>query len=593
MTVLRHLGKREWLLAALAIITIVCQVFLDLRLIDFMQTITEMIVGPDATVKEVLTEGAKMLGCAAGSMVVAIITGYCMAMIGATVARNLRESVFTKAISLPEADFEHFGASSLITRSTNDVTQLQMFVVMGCQMMVKAPILTIWAIIKIAGKNLTWTAATGVAVLVLMVMIFIIWRIVMPRMMRMQRITDDLNRVTREHMEGVRVIRAYTSQDFHQKRFEATNTELTNTHLMVSGTFSFMMPVMNTVISGLNLAIYVLGALMISAAVGPAKITLFSQMIVFSGYATQAIGGFLMMAMVFVFAPRAIVANRRIREVLDREPSLVDPVVTGDKSALDLGKETNLDPEGTIIEFRGVSFRYPGAEDDALHQINLKIPRGQTVALIGATGSGKTSLVNLIPRLYDPREGQVLVNGQDVREWRLHDLRNQIAYSPQKITLFTGTIASNIAFGEGLKNITPADIVEAGDTAACDFVDDKEGEFAAEVAQGGSNFSGGQKQRISVARTVARDAQILIFDDTFSALDYATDRDIRGELAEKASGKTQIIVAQRIATVREADQILVIDHGKIAARGTHESLMASSKIYREIALSQLSEAELA
>lgn len=593
MTVLRHLRKREWLLSALAIITIVCQVFLDLRLIDFMQTITEMIVGPDATVKEVLTEGAKMLGCAAGSMVVAIITGYCMAMIGATVARNLRESVFTKAISLPEADFEHFGASSLITRSTNDVTQLQMFVVMGCQMMVKAPILTIWAIIKIAGKNLTWTAATGVAVLVLMVMIFIIWRIVMPRMMRMQRITDDLNRVTREHMEGVRVIRAYTSQDFHQKRFEATNTELTNTHLMVSGTFSFMMPVMNTVISGLNLAIYVLGALMISAAVGPAKITLFSQMIVFSGYATQAIGGFLMMAMVFVFAPRAIVANRRIREVLDREPSLVDPVVTGDKSALDLGKETNLDPEGTIIEFRGVSFRYPGAEDDALHQINLKIPRGQTVALIGATGSGKTSLVNLIPRLYDPREGQVLVNGQDVREWRLHDLRNQIAYSPQKITLFTGTIASNIAFGEGLKNITPADIVEAGDTAACDFVDDKEGEFAAEVAQGGSNFSGGQKQRISIARTVARDAQILIFDDTFSALDYATDRDIRGELAEKASGKTQIIVAQRIATVREADQILVIDHGKIAARGTHESLMASSKIYREIALSQLSEAELA
>lgn len=593
MTVLRHLGKREWLLSALAIITIVCQVFLDLRLIDFMQTITEMIVGPDATVKEVLTEGAKMLGCAAGSMVVAIITGYCMAMIGATVARNLRESVFTKAISLPEADFEHFGASSLITRSTNDVTQLQMFVVMGCQMMVKAPILTIWAIIKIAGKNLTWTAATGVAVLVLMVMIFIIWRIVMPRMMRMQRITDDLNRVTREHMEGVRVIRAYTSQDFHQKRFEATNTELTNTHLMVSGTFSFMMPVMNTVISGLNLAIYVLGALMISAAAGSAKVTLFSQMIVFSGYATQAIGGFLMMAMVFVFAPRAIVANRRIREVLDREPSLVDPVDTGDKSALDLGKETNLDPEGTIIEFRGVSFRYPGAEDDALHQINLKIPRGQTVALIGATGSGKTSLVNLIPRLYDPREGQVLVNGQDVREWRLHDLRNQIAYSPQKITLFTGTIASNIAFGEGLKNITPADIVEAGDTAACDFVDDKEGEFAAEVAQGGSNFSGGQKQRISIARTVARDAQILIFDDTFSALDYATDRDIRGELAEKASGKTQIIVAQRIATVREADQILVIDHGKIAARGTHESLMASSKIYREIALSQLSEAELA
>ncbi|WP_215523778.1 ABC transporter ATP-binding protein [Varibaculum prostatecancerukia] len=593
MTVLRHLGKREWLLSALAIITIVCQVFLDLRLIDFMQTITEMIVGPDATVKEVLTEGAKMLGCAAGSMVVAIITGYCMAMIGATVARNLRESVFTKAISLPEADFEHFGASSLITRSTNDVTQLQMFVVMGCQMMVKAPILTIWAIIKIAGKNLTWTAATGVAVLVLMVMIFIIWRIVMPRMMRMQRITDDLNRVTREHMEGVRVIRAYTSQDFHQKRFEATNTELTNTHLMVSGTFSFMMPVMNTVISGLNLAIYVLGALMISAAAGSAKVTLFSQMIVFSGYATQAIGGFLMMAMVFVFAPRAIVANRRIREVLDREPSLVDPVDTGDKSALDLGKETNLDPEGTIIEFRGVSFRYPGAEDDALHQINLKIPRGQTVALIGATGSGKTSLVNLIPRLYDPREGQVLVNGQDVREWRLHDLRNQIAYSPPKITLFTGTIASNIAFGEGLKNITPADIVEAGDTAACDFVDDKEGEFAAEVAQGGSNFSGGQKQRISIARTVARDAQILIFDDTFSALDYATDRDIRGELAEKASGKTQIIVAQRIATVREADQILVIDHGKIAARGTHESLMASSKIYREIALSQLSEAELA
>ncbi|MDU1223648.1 ABC transporter ATP-binding protein [Varibaculum cambriense] len=593
MTVLRHLGKREWLLSTLAIITIISQVFLDLRLIDYMQTITEMIVEPSASVSGVLIEGAKMLGCAAGSMVAAIITGYCMAMIGATVVRNLRQAVFTKAISLPEADFEHFGAPSLITRSTNDVTQVQMFVVMGCQMMVKAPILTIWAIIKIAGKNLNWTVATGVAALILLVMIFIIWRIVMPRMMRMQRITDDLNRVTREHMEGVRVIRAYGSQDFHQKRFEATNTELTNTHLMVSGTFSFMMPIMNTVISGLNLAIYVLGAFMISAAAGAEKITLFSQMIVFSGYATQAIGGFLMMAMVFVFAPRAIVANRRIREVLDCEPSLVEAAATGDESARVLRKEISRDLPEPAIEFRDVSFSYPGAEKDALHQINLKIPRGQTIALIGATGSGKTSLVNLIPRVYDPREGQVLVNGKDVREWRLHDLRNQIAYSPQKITLFTGTIASNIAFGEGPKDITPADIVKAGDTAACDFIADKEGEFAAEVAQGGSNFSGGQKQRISIARTVARDAQILIFDDTFSALDYATDRDIRGELAEKARGKTQIIVAQRIATVREADQILVIDHGKIAERGTHESLMASSKIYREIALSQLSEEELA
>ena len=586
MTVVRHLGKREWLLSALAIITIICQVFLDLRLIDFMQTITEMIVKPGATVNGVLSEGAKMLGCAAGSMAVAIVTGYCMAMIGATVARNLRQAVFTKAISLPQADFERFGAPSLITRSTNDVTQLQMFVVMGCQMMVKAPVLAIWAIVKIAGKNLTWTAATGVAALILLVMIFVIWRIVMPRMMRMQRITDDLNRVTREHMEGVRVIRAYGSQDFHEQRFEATNTELTNTHLMVSSTFSFMMPVMNMVISGLNLAIYVLGAIMISAASGPEKITLFSQMIVFSGYATQAIGGFLMMAMVFVFAPRAIVANRRIREVLDCEPSIVEAVATAANSARVLGKETHPYLQESVIEFRDVSFRYPGAEDDVLHQINLKIHRGQTVALIGATGSGKTSLVNLIVRVYDSREGQVLINGKDVREWPLLDLRN-------KITLFTGTIASNIAFGKGPKNITPTDIVEAGDIAACDFIADKEGEFAAEVAPGGSNFSGGQKQRISIARTVARDAQILIFDDTFSALDYATDRDVRGHLSAKASGKTQIIVAQRIATVREADQILVIDHGKIVEQGTHESLMASSKIYREIALSQLSEEELA
>ena len=299
------------------------------------------------------------------------------------------------------------------------------------------------------------------------------------------------------------------------------------------------------------------------------------------------------MAMVFVFAPRAIVANRRIREVLDCEPSLDDSAATGDKSARVLGKEISRDLPEPAIEFRDVSFRYPGAEDDALHQINLKIARGQTVALIGATGSGKTSLVNLIPRLYDPREGQVLINGKDVREFPLLDLRNQIAYSPQKITLFTGTIASNIAFGKGPKNITPVGIVEAGDIAACDFIAEKEGEFAAEVAAGGTNFSGGQKQRISIARTVARDAQILIFDDTFSALDYATDRDIRGELAEKARGKTQIIVAQRIATVREADQILVIDHGKIVEQGTHQSLMASSKIYREIALSQLSEEELA
>ncbi|MCI1895747.1 MAG: ABC transporter ATP-binding protein/permease [Ancrocorticia sp.] len=582
MKILKFVGKRELALALLALVAIVTQVFFDLRLPDYMQDITKIIVMPGAKVSDVLEQGAYMLGCALGSMAGAVVTAFCMAMIGATLSRNLRAAVFDKTMEFSMEEYNTFGAASLITRSTNDVTQLQMFVVMGLQMAVKSPILAVWAVTKIAGKNFTWTVATGVTVVVLMIMMSIVLSMVMPRMMRMQRITDDLNRVTREHLDGLRVIRAYNAQAFHEKRFEHTNTELTETNMYVMRRFAFMMPAMNAIMSGLSLAIYALGASMINAAGAPAdKVRLFSEMIVFSAYAMQVIGAFMMLTMVFIFFPRARVAYRRIKEVLTVPISIQD------------GPTTSASQHG-LVEFRHVNFRYPQADDDALHDVSFTAAPGETVAIIGATGSGKTSIVNLIPRFYDVREGAVLVDGVDVREWKQSDLRNCVAYVPQKAMLFSGTISSNIDYGSGLHAITPEDIVQAARvSASAEIVEQKEDGYASYVAQGGTNFSGGQKQRLSIARAVARGAEIMIFDDSFSALDYRTDRDVRTALRQYARGTTMIIVAQRIGTVRNADRILVVDRGRIVGQGTHDELMKSNEVYREIAFSQLNAEELA
>lgn len=583
MNIFKFIGRREWGLAFVALCAIVAQVFLDLRLPDYMQDITQIIVTPGAQVGDVLEQGGFMLACALGSMLAAVVTGFCVAIIGAKLARNLRSAVFERTMDFSSAEFDRFGTASLITRSTNDVTQIQVFVVMGVQMAVKSPIMAVWAMTKIAGKNLTWTWATGVTVVILLIMLTVVMSLVMPKMMRMQRITDDLNRVTREHLGGLRVIRAYNAQRFHSDRFEYTNTELTDTNLFVGKTMAFMMPMMTAIMSGLSLVIYGLGAVMIHAAGTPAdRVELFSQMIVFSAYAMQVIGAFMMLAFVFIFFPRARVSYRRIREVLTSNLSIRD------------GSESAGTSVGGAIEFRNVDFRYPDADDDALHAVSFTVSPGETVALIGATGSGKSSIVNLIPRFFDAHRGSVLVDGLDVRDWKQADLRNRIAYAGQKATLFSGTIASNIDYGMGPHRITPADIVGAARTShSAEFIAEKEDGYAALVAQGGVNYSGGQKQRLSIARTVARQAEIMIFDDSFSALDYRTDRDVRRALRETAGDATVLIVAQRIGTVRTADRILVVDRGRIVGSGTHAELMDGNKIYREIAFSQLSEEELA
>lgn len=583
MRIRQFIGRRESVLALVALVTIVLQVYFDLKVPEYMQEITQRIVTPGTRMSQVLGEGSLMLACALGSMVAMVATGYCTAVIGTRVARRIRADIFEKVMSFSLPEVGKFGTPSLVTRSTNDVNQVQMFFVMGLQMLVKSPILAIWAMTKISGANGTWTAATSIAVVVLVALLGAITAVVMPRLMRMQRITDDLNRVTREHLTGLRVIRSYNAQKFHEGRFERTNDELTRNNTQVMTAFALLMPALTALMTALTLAIYALGAGMIDSASGMQRITLFTQMIVFSAYALQIVGAFMMLAFIFVFLPRARVSWRRILEVLDTPPSIADGSANLGRSEL-----------RGAVEFKNVFFRYPDAEDDALKQISFTAEPGQTVAIIGSTGSGKSSIVNLIPRFYDVREGQVLIDGRDVREWTQHALRERISLVPQKATLFSGTIASNIDYGKAAKELTPADVVEAARVAsASEFIATKEDHYASAVAQGGSNFSGGQKQRLSIARAVARDGEIMIFDDSFSALDYKTDRDVRTALRESAAGATVIIVAQRIGTVRNADKILVIDKGRLVGVGTHDELFATNSVYKEIALSQLSEEELA
>lgn len=583
MKIRNYLKKREWGLALLALLSIVTQVFFDLKLPDYMARITSIITAEGSSKSEMVGPGLLMMGCALGSMFAAAVTGYCMAVIGTTLARRLRKAVFDKTFDFSMGEISKFSTASLITRCTNDVTQVQMFTVMGLQIAIKSPILAVWAILKISGKNLNWTLATAVAVVVLVLIMATIIALVMPRMIKMQRITDDLNRVTREHLTGIRVIRAYNSQGLHAQRFEKTNDELTSTNMFVMRSFAFMMPVMSFFMSGLSLSIYVLGAVMIDKAEVQNKFPLFSDMVVFSSYAIQVMVAFVMLSFVFVMMPRAVVALRRIREVVDTPLSIRDGVARA-------GRADSLG----CVEFKGVDFRFPDAEADALHEVNFKVEPGQTLAIIGATGSGKSAIVNLIPRFYDVSEGQVLVDGRDVREWNLEALRNRISMVTQRAVLFSGTVASNIKFGRGSHEVEAVDVVGAARIAnASEFIGAKEDGYASSVAQGGSNFSGGQKQRLSIARAVARDGSIMIFDDSFSALDYKTDRDVRAALRETSAHATLIIVSQRIGTVMGADRILVVDEGRIVGSGTHSQLLESCGVYQEIALSQLSEEELA
>lgn len=584
LKILKTMKPRDMAFFIPALLFIVVQVWLDLRLPDYMSEITRLVETPGSAMNEVLTAGAKMLGCAAGSLGCAMIVAVISAHIGINFSAELREKLFRRVQDFSMEEIADFSTASLITRSTNDIQQVQLLIVMGLQAIVKAPIMAIWAIMKIYNKSIEWTLTTGAAVLILLVIVSISTALVMPKFKQMQRLTDELNRVTRENLTGLNVVRAYNAEGYQENKFTQANNNLTNTNLFAFRVMSFMMPAIGATMNGLNLAIYWIGAALIAAARMGDKLTIFSNMVVFSAYAMQIIMAFFMLVMIFMMWPRASVAAKRILEVLETTVHIKD----GDKTqgVQDLCGQ---------IEFKNVSFKYPDAENAVLENISFTANKGDTVAIIGATGCGKSSVINLIPRFYDVSEGQVLVDGVDVREYTQTALRNKIGYVSQKALLFSGDIASNIAYGDTDHGVPSEDDIKraASIAQAQEFIDAQEKGFASHVAQGGTNFSGGQKQRLSIARAIARKPEILLFDDSFSALDYKTDKILRDTLREECSDITKIIVAQRIGTIRDADTIIVLEDGKIVGQGTHDELMQSSDVYQEIALSQLSKEELA
>ena len=583
-TVFQNLKKTDWLLAAVCLAFIALQVWLDLKTPDYMAEITTLVQTAGSTMGEILSAGGMMLLCSLGSLAASVVTAICAARIAATLGATLRGRLFFKVQSFSMEEIGRFSTASLITRSTNDVTQIQMLIVLGLQMLLRAPIMAVFAIYKIAGKQWEWTLATAVAVVVLLVVVGVCLLLATPKFRRMQKLTDDLNRVTRENLTGLRVVRAYNAEDYQETKFAQANAALTGNQLFAQRTLAFLLPSIQLVMSGLSLAIYWIGGVLIDQAGMQAKLTLFSDMMVFSQYAIQVVMAFMMLVMIFMILPRASVAAHRIGEVLHTHPTILD------------GTQASGDPACPgQVEFRNVSFRYPDAEEYVLKDISFTAKRGETVAIIGSTGCGKSTVVNLIPRFYDATEGQVLVDGVDVREYDQRSLRNKIGYVSQKATLFTGTIASNVAYGDnGEAPPSPADVQAAVATAqAEDFVTHLEGGYEGYVAQGGANLSGGQKQRLSIARAIARKPEILLFDDAFSALDYKTDRVLRSALDQTCQNTTRIIVAQRIGTIRDADQIIVLDDGQIAGIGKHQDLMQTCGVYQQIALSQLSKEELA
>lgn len=583
LKLLKYLQKKDWMLVGASVIFIVSQVWLDLELPDYMSSITTLVQTPGSTIGQILEQGAYMLLCALGSLISSICVGFFAARIAASFSRNLRGKVFEKTMSFSMEEINRFSTASLITRSTNDIQQVQMVIAMGLQVMIKAPILAVWAIIKIADKNWQWTLATAVGVVVLVCMLIVIMTLVLPRFKKVQILTDNLNRVTRENLTGVRVVRAYNAEQYQQQKFDKANSELTSTHLFTMRVMAIMNPGMNIIMSGLSLAIYWIGAFLINQAGLMDRMGIFSNMVVFSSYAVQVIVAFTMLTMIFIMLPRAAVSARRICDVLDTRPAIIE----GDVTEVDTGLN------GTI-EFKNVSFKYPGAKNYVLEDISFTASKGETVAFIGATGSGKSTLINLIPRFYDATEGEVLVNGINVRDYKSETLNNLLGYVSQRAVMFSGSVKSNVAYGDGrIENYTDQMVNDALDIAqASEFVSKLENGIEAPIAQGGTNVSGGQRQRLSIARAVCRDPEIYIFDDSFSALDYKTDRVLRQALNQKLGGATRLIVAQRIGTIRDADKIIVLDNGRMVGMGTHDQLLKTCDTYREIALSQLSEEEL-
>ncbi len=584
LRILKHLRWKEWLLVAACVVLIVGQVQLDLALPDYMSEITRLVQTEGSQMSDILLAGGKMLLCALGSMLLTVCTTFFTAQIASRFSARLRGEMYRKVIGFSNEEINRFSTASLITRTTNDISQLQMFFSFGMQSLIKAPIMAFIAVGKISTKSWEWSLLTGGVIAFVCVLLVFIMLYAVPRMKKMQALTDNLNRITRENLTGLQVVRAYNAENYQEGKFAKANEEMTRNSQQANIAMSVMNPGMNLAMNGLTLGIYWIGAALISAIAPTAmmeRIGLFSDMVVFMQYAMQVIMAFLMLVMIFVMLPRVTVSAGRVNEVLDTKARIVD------------GKETQGKPgmKGEI-EFRDVSFRYPDADGDTIHHISFTAHHGQTVALIGATGCGKSSIINLIPRLYDATSGQVLVDGVDVRDYTQDALRSKIGFVPQKAFLFSGTVSSNVGYGED--NASGAAIRKAVAIAqAAEFVESPEVGYSGTVAQGGSNFSGGQKQRLSIARAVARDPEILVFDDSFSALDYKTDHALRQALREQTSGTTNIIVAQRIGTIRDADCILVIEDGAIVGKGTHRELMESCKVYQEIAYSQLSKEELA
>lgn len=581
--IFKKMTKYEWYMAICSLVFIVIQVWLDLKMPDYMSAITILVETPGSELSEILLNGSYMLLCAVGSMAAAFVTGFFTARIAAGLSRSLRAGVFKKVMRFNSEEMGHFSTSSLITRTTNDITQIQTLVAMGLQAIIKAPILLVWAVLKISGKQWQWSAATGEAVLIILIVLLITIILALPKFTVIQKLTDNLNRVTRENLTGIRVVRAYNAEGFQEKKFEAANEELTGANLFANRVMALLMPTMTFVTSGISLVIYWIGAYLIDVAGVTERLSLFSDMVVFSSYALQVIMAFTMLTLMFIMLPRVMVSIRRVNEVLDTEIHIEEGTVRGSDSAM----------QGEVV-FRNVSFRYPGAGDDMLKNISFTAHRGETVAFIGSTGSGKSTLVNLIPRFYDATEGQILVDGIDVREYEQKALRNKLGYVSQRAVLFSGSVESNVSYGDNgrAESGTSAVAGAVSMAQASEFVEKMDGGLSARIAQGGTNVSGGQKQRLSIARAICREPEIYIFDDSFSALDYKTDRILRTELNRKLAGATKLIVAQRIGTIRNADKIIVLEDGKIAGMGTHAELMKDCAAYQEIAYSQLSKEEL-
>lgn len=581
---IKRLSAREWGMMGLTVAFIFLAVYLDLEVPSYMKEVATLLQTPGVGLDQLMGPGALMLGLSLASFASLVMVGYLSARLAASYTTRLRSDIYSQVLSYSDAEIKRFSIPSLLTRTTNDISQIQLLITMGLQVIVRGPIMAIWAMTKIVGKSEAWLWAVGVAVLINILMTVVLMTLAFPKQAVIQKLTDKLNAVTRESLMGIRVIRAYNAEDYQDAKFEATNNEVTRLNLFVNNLMAIFNPIMSGISSGLTLAIYWIGAYLIASANLFDKVGLFSDMIVFMSYAMQIVIGFLLMGIIFFILPRSLVAAGRINEVLELEPSIHSPAQ---------GQSPDPSLKGQVT-FQNVTFRYaPGAEP-VIQDVSFQAQAGQTVAFIGSTGSGKSTLVNLIPRFYDVSEGQILVDGVNVADYDLSELRKRVGYIPQKAVLFSGDIQSNLDMGDSLESpLTEAKMWQALELAqAKDFVEAKEGGLAEHVAQGGTNFSGGQRQRLAIARALARKPEILIFDDSFSALDYKTDRILREALTKETAHMTKLIVAQRISTIMEADLILVLDQGRVVGQGTHKELLKDNAVYREIAYSQLSKEEL-